>query len=84
MDRSARYYEPGEWLARPPYNIELRTLHVDRLQLDRELRDLALKQGVEMAIDRVVDVEAEGRRVTAVKTASGRRFSSDWFIGRVW
>jgi flavin-dependent dehydrogenase len=80
MDESARHYEPGEWLARPPYNIELRTLHVDRLQLDRQLRDLALKQGVEMAIDRVVDVEAEGRRVTAVKTASGRKFSSDWFI----
>src|SRR5580658_3601750 len=31
MDGSTRHYEPGEWLARSPYNIELRTLHVDRM-----------------------------------------------------
>jgi flavin-dependent dehydrogenase len=80
MDGSARHYEPGEWLARSPYNIELRTLHVDRLQLDRLLRERVLQHGVEMTTDRVVEVEKEGRRVTAVKAASGRRFSSDWFI----
>jgi flavin-dependent dehydrogenase len=79
-DGTTRHYEPGEWLARSPYNVELRTLHVDRLQLDQSIREMALKQGVEMAIDRAIDVEKEGRRVTAVKTASGRRFSSDWFI----
>jgi flavin-dependent dehydrogenase len=79
-DGTTRPYEPGEWLARSPYNVELRTLHVDRLQLDQSIREMALKQGVEMAIDRAIDVEKEGRRVTAVKTASGRRFSSDWFI----
>ncbi len=34
MDGASRDYSPGEWLARSPYNVELRTLHVDRLQLD--------------------------------------------------
>ena len=67
MDGSTRSYEPGEWLARSPYNIELRTLHVDRLQLDLILREIVLQHGVEMTTDRVVAVEKEGRRVTAVK-----------------
>ncbi len=75
-----RHYEPGEWLAKPPYSIELRTLHVDRLQLDQALREIVLRQGVEIAADRVVEVQKAGRRVIAVKAASGRRFSSDWFI----
>ena len=80
MDGSTRHYEPGEWLAKSPYNIELRTLHVDRGQLDLALREMVLRQGVEIAADRVVQVEKEGRRVTAVKTQAGRTFSSDWFI----
>jgi flavin-dependent dehydrogenase len=80
LNGAARHYEPGTWLARSPYNVELRTLHVDRLQLDQTLRETVLQNGVEMAIDRVVEVEKSGRRVIAVKTASGRRFSSDWFI----
>jgi menaquinone-9 beta-reductase len=67
-------------VGRPPYNIELRTVHVDRGQLDRTLREIVLQHGVEMTTDRVVEVEKEGNRVTAVKAASGRRFSSDWFI----
>ena len=79
-DGSTRHYEPGAWLARTPYNVELRTVHVDRLQLDQILRETVLRHGVEMVIDRVDEVEREGRRVTAVKAASGRRFSSDWFI----
>jgi flavin-dependent dehydrogenase len=79
-DGATRHYEPGAWLARSPYNIELRTLHVDRLPLDRSLREMVLQSGVEMASDRVVDVETAGRKVSAVKTASGRRLSSDWFI----
>src|ERR1700681_4797884 len=29
-DGSQRQYIPGEWLGKPPYNTDLRTLHVDR------------------------------------------------------
>src|SRR5580704_6816784 len=43
-DGSTRHYEPGEWLARPPYNIELRTMHVDRVQLDQALREIVLQR----------------------------------------
>jgi flavin-dependent dehydrogenase len=80
MDGSSRHYEPGEWLEKPPYNVELRTLHVDRLQLDQALREVTLNEGVEMVKDRIVDIERDQRRVTAVTTASGRRISSAWFI----
>src|SRR5580704_1727034 len=55
MDGSSRHYEPGEWLARSPYNVELRTLHVDRGQLDQLLREIVLNQGAEIAVDRVVE-----------------------------
>jgi flavin-dependent dehydrogenase len=79
-DGSSQHYLPGEWLARPPWNVELRTMHVDRLQLDRALRKTVLSHGVELAADRVVDVERDGRRVTSVSTALGRRISSRWFI----
>jgi len=80
MDGSSRDYIPGEWLGRPPYNLELRTLHVDRVQLDQALRTIVLSHGVEMAADRVVDVEKDERRVTSVSTVSGRRIASSWFI----
>lgn len=79
-DGSSRHYLPGEWLARPPWNVELRTMHVDRLQLDRALRKTVLSHGVELVADRVVDVERDGRRVKSVSTALGRRISSRWFI----
>jgi flavin-dependent dehydrogenase len=61
MDRSSRHYEPGEWLGKPPYNVELRTLHVDRLQLDQALREITLNEGVEMVTDRIVDIERDQR-----------------------
>jgi flavin-dependent dehydrogenase len=79
-DGSSQDYLPGEWLAHRPWNVELRTMHVDRPQLGRALRKIVLSHGVELAADRVVDVEREGGRVTAVSTALGRRISSRWFI----
>ena len=70
MGVDPRHYEPGEWLAQSPYNVELRTLHVDRLPLDRLLRRIVLNQAAEIAVERVVEVEKEGRRVTAVYSDS--------------
>src|ERR1700758_3960724 len=32
---SEQQYIPGEWLGKPPYNIDLSTLHVDRSQLNQ-------------------------------------------------
>jgi flavin-dependent dehydrogenase len=77
IDRS---YEPGEWLGRPPFNLELRTLHVDRHQLNQLLRKIVVSQGVTFLQDKVVSVETSGRRLTAVKTRLGNTISSPWFI----
>ena len=43
IDRS---HIPGEWLGRSPFNVELRTLHVDRRQLNQLLRKIVVSQGV--------------------------------------
>jgi flavin-dependent dehydrogenase len=79
-DGCDRSYVPGEWLGRPPFNIELRTLHVDRSELNQLLRKMVLSQGVTFLQDRVVTVETDGRRVAAVSTQHGNRVSSPWFI----
>jgi 2-polyprenyl-6-methoxyphenol hydroxylase-like FAD-dependent oxidoreductase len=69
-------YIPGEWLGRPPFNVELRTLHVDRSQLNRLLRKIVLSCGVTFLEDRVVAVETNEKRVVAVSTQLGKRISS--------
>jgi menaquinone-9 beta-reductase len=79
-DGCNREYIPGEWLGRPPFNIELRTLHVDRSRLNQLLREMVVSRGVTFLQDRVVAVETYGRRVVAVSTQIGKRISSPWFI----
>lgn len=79
-DGSTAHYVPGEWLAQPPFNIELRTLHVDRVRLNAAVRETAVRNGVRIVPDRVTEVETRGRRVVSVSTASGTRFASPWFI----
>ena len=79
-DGSSRHYLPPEYLGQPPYNIELKTIHVDRGRLGTALRDLALEHGAAFCRDRVVAVETLGRTVTAVNTAAGKRFSTPWFV----
>ncbi|HEX4485488.1 MAG TPA: NAD(P)/FAD-dependent oxidoreductase [Terriglobales bacterium] len=79
-DGHAAHYDPTPWLAGPPFHIELRTLHVDRMRLDAELLRLALDQGVSVIRDKVIRVDVEGRKVSAVHTAGGGQFSSPWFV----
>ena len=79
-DGSEQHYEPGEWLGRPPFNIDLRTLHVDRTLLNQALRNRVLEMGVTLLPDKVVHVETSGRGVIAVSTKSGQRICSPWFI----
>jgi menaquinone-9 beta-reductase len=79
-DGCDREYIPGEWLGRPPFNIELRTLHVDRSRLNQLLREIVVSRGCTFLRDRVVEVETSGRRVVAVSTQLGNRVSSPWFI----
>jgi flavin-dependent dehydrogenase len=83
-DGCSEHYVPSAWLAGPPFHIELRTLHVDRVRLDQELMKLAMDQGVTLVRDKVVRVERQDKdkdiKVSAVHTAGGSRISSPWFI----
>ncbi|AXC14051.1 FAD-binding protein [Acidisarcina polymorpha] len=79
-DGSERHYIPREWLGKPPYNVDLRTLHVDRGELNQALRQIFHSKGIRLANDRVVHVETAGRMVKAVVTGEGERIASRWFI----
>jgi flavin-dependent dehydrogenase len=79
-DGTSEHYVPSAWLAGPPFHIELRTLHVDRLRLDEELVKMTMDRGVTLVRDKAVAVERNGQRISCVHTAGGARFSSPWFI----
>lgn len=79
-DGSTTHYVPGEWLGQPPFNLELRTLHVDRVQLNAAIRKIAIADGVRFLHDRVTRIETQGRAVTSVITEQGARIASRWFI----
>ena len=79
-DGCSEDYVPSVWLGKPPLNIELKTLHVDRLRLDQELLTVSLKEGVTLISDKVIAVEHVGKRVSSVQTANGAKYSGAWFI----
>src|SRR5579872_4158183 len=65
-DGCSEEYFPGDWLGRAPFHIELRTMHVDRQQLDQQLLKIAMDQGVTLVRDKVTRVERQGERISAV------------------
>jgi menaquinone-9 beta-reductase len=73
-------YFPFSWFSRRPFNLEIRTLHVDRTRLDEELRKDALDSGVTVVQDKVLRVDSSDRHISSVHTAAGQQFSSPWFI----
>jgi flavin-dependent dehydrogenase len=79
-DGGSEQYIPSAWLARAPFRVELRTLHVDRQRLDEELSNLATAQGVTVVRDKVIGVEREGNKILSVRTAGGSIFAAQWFI----
>jgi menaquinone-9 beta-reductase len=79
-DGSQQDYVPGAWLGEPPYNVNLDTMHVDRIQLNKALREIARSKGVHIMNDRVQRVEIADKRVNAVVTVAGQRLTSKWFL----
>jgi flavin-dependent dehydrogenase len=73
-------YTPGKWLAEPPFNVELRTIHVDRTLLNRALREVFLAAGVKLLRDKVVTAKQDRRRIIAVETEGGLEIQSRWYI----
>jgi flavin-dependent dehydrogenase len=79
-DGCSEQYEPSSWLANAPMKVELRTLHLDRGPLDRQLSRLAVDQGARLVRDKVISVERQDDRVLSVQTSAGSKFSGSWFI----
>jgi menaquinone-9 beta-reductase len=79
-DGCSEHYVPSTWLGKSPLNIELRTLHIDRVRLDDELLRFTVDAGVTLVADKAVGVERTGNRISAIRTANGQSFSADWFI----
>jgi flavin-dependent dehydrogenase len=75
-----QHYVPSDWLAKPPFNVELRTIHVDRTQLNRAIRETLLGSGVELLSSKVVRVERDGMRIHSVVNAAGEKLSAPWFV----
>jgi menaquinone-9 beta-reductase len=76
----AQDFRPPPWVAQPPFNVVLHTIHVDRMRMDRKLQDLVVGRGVTIVHDRALSVEKSGMRIVSIQTASGARFGSPWFI----
>src|SRR5450755_2800024 len=74
-DGRSEHYIPTSWLGEPPLNIELRTLHLDRVRTDQELLKLTAEAGVRLVPEKVVTVQRDGTRVRSVRTDSGVDYS---------
>ena len=82
-DGCSEHYVPSPWLAGPPFHVEVRTLHVDRMRLDQELQRMVVDSGVKILRDRVIRVERNEKNdkcISVVHTADGAQLSSSWFI----
>ena len=79
-DGCSEHYVPTSWLGEPPLNIELKTLHLDRVRTDQELMNLTSEVGARLVQDKVIAVERAGKRITSVRTAGGAKYSGRWFI----
>jgi menaquinone-9 beta-reductase len=79
-DGSSRHYIPGPWLAKRPWNVEVRTLHLDRTAFKTELRTVADGLGVLVLLDRVASVASNGGRIDAIVTAAGRPIQARWYL----
>lgn len=69
-----------DWLGKKPLEFEVTTLHVDRVQFDQRLFELAQDLGVIFVWDKVISLETEGKSVVACQTKSNGRFTASWFI----
>ena len=85
-DCEEKEFLPGEWLSESPWNVEVRTLHLDRDRTDSCLRKTADRLGVTTLNERVADLcvldehNSRTRRVLGLRTAQGTFVRASWFI----
>jgi flavin-dependent dehydrogenase len=86
VDCRKKEYRPGEWLADSPWDVELRTLHLDRERTDALLREIAGRLGIVTLQERVADFaildesNSGARRILGLRTAQGTFVRGSWFV----
>src|ERR1700733_7071795 len=73
-------YLPGTWLTERPWNVEIRTLHLDRLQVHNQLRQSSNAHGVVTLHERAIGFEVQDRRISTVETSGGHCIRASWII----
>jgi flavin-dependent dehydrogenase len=79
-DGSQEDYLPGTWLTERPWNVEIRTLHLDRLQIHNQLQQSAFALGIVILHERAIGFEIRDRRILAVETSGGHCIRAPWFV----
>lgn len=86
IDSGQKVFLPGAWLTKSPWNVEVRTLHLDRSRTDARLREAAHRLGVNTLNERVADFaildehNPGTRRILGLRTAQGTFVRASWFI----
>lgn len=85
-DGDKKEFLPGAWLAESPWNVEVRTLHLDRDRTDARLRKAAQRLGITTLHERVADfavLDEENprtRRILGLRTVQGTFVRASWFV----
>jgi hypothetical protein len=79
-DGSPQEYSPGAWLTERPWNVKIRTLHLDRLQVHNQLQQSACAHGIVTPRERAIGFEILDRRILTVETSEGHCIRSSWII----
>ena len=79
-DGSQQEYLPGAWLTERPWNVEIRTLHLDRMQVHNLLEQSSKAHGVVTLRERAIGFEIQDRRISVVKTSEGHCIRASWII----
>ena len=79
-DGSREEFLPGAWLAQHPWNVEVRTLHLDRHEVHERLKQSVAAHEIPTLHERAVEFEVRDRRILSVVTSEGRCIRASWFI----
>jgi flavin-dependent dehydrogenase len=80
VDGTQKEFLPGPWLAERPWNVETRTLHLDRLQIHELLQAQVRAQGAVTLHERAIGFEVRNGRIRSVQTSGGRAIRPRWVV----
>jgi flavin-dependent dehydrogenase len=80
IDGTQKEFLPGPWLAERPWNVERRTLHLDRQQIHTLLQESVRAQGTITLHERAIGFEVRNGRIVSVQTSGGLSIRPRWVV----